>query len=1182
LGVTTPQPSSVVVEVLLEMAKIDALSRCWRTMDDIARIIQAIYDLPPALELTSEHIQSQLTRDACTASTVDSWSSNNTGIYRDKYRVRVKEQSTTNRSRPVRCLYLCKPGCFPPKPTPGVSWSDEVVDPLPSDWVPTRGFYIMNNQREKLKKLLRSSSSSTSTKNNKQSPARKRKSDKAEDLDGASSKKSPKLSHKVWIRLLGSHDDVIQLEVDENTVKIIMENVRLQCKGVLPSTVLWSQESTDTPTNHSEPKQCISSDVQQNSSLQTTAIQNKTNNTNDEEVSTLITPTIIKDTPTNLSKPDQVDGETSGRSSEVQVTHPNNNNNINDDVTVTGRVLPAVAPPVHEKLRSRRQANYRDVSVTVNGVITKIEKVPVTYEVVHKVQCSILDKAKQELTILRKSLEKEKFCGGDLANRLYASAIVLSPGLSFTAAETLIPIIVAAFLAQSSGESFSLDKYSSLATSFPSAAHLQKCIMGYAVDCLMEVAEELHNAEAVYLTSDKGNKKGLGHFVKILSWWDNKLERVQMFTLDIDASEGTSSGCADAVEHSMKKLFSAIKLSGQLTDSGGGGVLEDFASELKKRNLCHDIYHVANCTLHAIQLALSNPVKAAFQDGGLGSRNMMQMLHSIYDLQQSMELATFVGYLKKGQGWAAVNRSPAQPTATNEDQFLVDWWELLSFVPNVFDETAPIKKCPAAVLTRWWYVGMAAEYAAEHYLAIFRACQMIVNDYGASSSPNMIASALYSLMLEQQIFADLVFFRIFHNEFLVEHFEWLQLADCLTKEPGFRSHQIALRYYIMDNDINNIATQLENESRFVDWRTTISILKKEKQTEQLKKVRIFVEQAKKSLRTHFDRWINTLLPFALGESPQIAQIVAKRILSIQCAKDNAVNPTIRQTTEAQEETNGVREWVFLESHERHIVLPEFASFLRDRAKELPQSFDPLFQSLTNTIARGIDIWDKKETEGVQQLAKMFKQKCLALPSNGHMAERGVKEAKIVAATGRQEEMRSAMAICRSVLNPACKGEEGKTKAKKVLELIVQQHRRLSEKNTPANQKIRNTVGAALKSEHFKKERLGNKEKAMDNNKKNKKKNVAQKKTGVDVADRVAGKVAFGAIAKNKFIMAVDEEMEHRGLSRLMEDPKNPGKTKEAGIKEKVKRLREHESKRLGATDISSFEPLSGVMFNVEV
>ena len=76
-----------------------------------------------------------------------------------------------------------------------------------------------------------------------------------------------------------------------------------------------------------------------------------------------------------------------------------------------------------------------------------------------------------------------------------------------------------------------------------------------------------------------GNKKGVGHFVKYLSYWDGCCVIKEL--LDLNASGGTSSECAEAISDSLKKVFGGYDgkflLWGQTTDSGGGGVLEGLA-----------------------------------------------------------------------------------------------------------------------------------------------------------------------------------------------------------------------------------------------------------------------------------------------------------------------------------------------------------------------------------------------------------------------------------------------------------------------------------------------------------------------------------------------------------------------------------------------------------------------------
>ena len=80
-----------------------------------------------------------------------------------------------------------------------------------------------------------------------------------------------------------------------------------------------------------------------------------------------------------------------------------------------------------------------------------------------------------------------------------------------------------------------------------------------------------------------GNKKGIEHFVKELSWLDDD-GTVRAQTLDVDASLATTKACAQAIQASLKKVSLAgrkIVLKGQTTDSGGGGVLDLLADELE-------------------------------------------------------------------------------------------------------------------------------------------------------------------------------------------------------------------------------------------------------------------------------------------------------------------------------------------------------------------------------------------------------------------------------------------------------------------------------------------------------------------------------------------------------------------------------------------------------------------------
>jgi hypothetical protein len=171
-------------------------------------------------------------------------------------------------------------------------------------------------------------------------------------------------------------------------------------------------------------------------------------------------------------------------------------------------------------------------------------------------------------------VRKKKYIGTPLAKRLLASALASVPGLLLLGAELAIPLVVASFLADLHLIDDNID-FNLFSKSFALAHNLRDILISFAVDSLIKVRNQICGDEDVFLSCDRGNKKGLSHFVKILSWWDKIEKKVQTFVLDIDASEGTVEGCTKAIQHSMKKVRNTIALlllKGQTTDRGGGEV----------------------------------------------------------------------------------------------------------------------------------------------------------------------------------------------------------------------------------------------------------------------------------------------------------------------------------------------------------------------------------------------------------------------------------------------------------------------------------------------------------------------------------------------------------------------------------------------------------------------------------
>jgi len=85
----------------------------------------------------------------------------------------------------------------------------------------------------------------------------------------------------------------------------------------------------------------------------------------------------------------------------------------------------------------------------------------------------------------------------------------------------------------------------------------------------------------------------------------------------------------------MKRKEVDVKISGVATDSGGGGMLESFATALTGLGLVNeDVCFVSPCSLHSLQLIFATPVEKAFGLGGIHLQNGLQLLHSMHNLEK--------------------------------------------------------------------------------------------------------------------------------------------------------------------------------------------------------------------------------------------------------------------------------------------------------------------------------------------------------------------------------------------------------------------------------------------------------------------------------------------------------------------------------------------------------------------
>lgn len=95
-------------------------------------------------------------------------------------------------------------------------------------------------------------------------------------------------------------------------------------------------------------------------------------------------------------------------------------------------------------------------------------------------------------------------------------------------------------------------------------------------------------------------------------------------TVDFDATGGTSEETSEGIHRSLAKLDlpdRPLVLNGQHGDAGGGGTSSSLKDWLANKNRFIDNneseYLMKTCTLHDIQLILSNTILSCFGSSGL-------------------------------------------------------------------------------------------------------------------------------------------------------------------------------------------------------------------------------------------------------------------------------------------------------------------------------------------------------------------------------------------------------------------------------------------------------------------------------------------------------------------------------------------------------------------------------------
>lgn len=629
--------------------------------------------------------------------------------------------------------------------------------------------------------------------------------------------------------------------------------------------------------------------------------------------------------------------------------------------------------------------------------------VPSTHQIERGSDVSRWQNGYDKLQAIKQKPQRNQFQTTSLfAQSSFATAAGSVPALALSAAQFLFPLIVMAMFHDTGlfdDDDFSIDKH---VKSFPSDAALRKCNLHQAVRDTVYMSCELR-PKKIGTACDKGNKKGVGHFAKVMTEWDPNRCVVGLNVLDIDAAGGASVECAQSIRASMNKLKTNDNdpthlLSAQGTDAGGGGVLDSLHVELQAlQNVCvaPEDCLVANCCIHGLQLQLRNAVVHALGDGGLEKVNAVQLIHTVCDLQESLDMSEWRHMLfEASKCIAAFDPATAgamMPTSKSQENEMECQQALATVfgfhskfnVAEAVDPTSTSKhvgaihaKMTAPILTRWWTVGAGSSCTFEHCLRLFHAAQIVVNTCKSSSGPHGVASCLFAHMSNTENFIDLTLIRGYHKGYTAPHLDWMQSCQDLTATLGFQAHNIAMRFFLMDCDLQRLPAMdvFNDHTEAMDKAGLVRGTDKCKRN--LKKLAVFVTQSKETLHKHFGRWLSPkLLPAALLSETPLAKLIAAIVLKMDRPPNEAL---LGEGVVGAMRMSGT---MFFKStaHDQMIDLLRFDKFARSIVKD-DAVHKPQAVHAAQLVCNGIDLRSFDCVGQVGAVRLDMHSTCLLLPS----------------------------------------------------------------------------------------------------------------------------------------------------------------------------------------------------------
>ena len=525
-----------------------------------------------------------------------------------------------------------------------------------------------------------------------------------------------------------------------------------------------------------------------------------------------------------------------------------------------------------------------------------------------------------------------------------------------------------------------------VANSSPSSTALTNWVVSLARDQYMIFSYKMSGAN-LFCQSDGGQK---GQEVRLFTIFDSKDKTespdgtICQFWAEVAFAGKKSTEVAAAVRHSMQKFALPTKRLNSLTADSGSGTPESFAGSCRKIHIWGERATEDSCGLHDLQSVFRLALQQYVGEGGLESRNAIQLLHTIYSFYKEL----------KGRWTKAVR---AVWKKVYGEEMPDDALDAVEDIPKDL-----LKAMQEPLITRWWTIAVLACKARRYLVFFVKMAKGVRNMTTTKEKENTIASNLLSLASSEWIVADVMLIASLSKLFLNNHMKWYQGADPNIGRPGFLVFHRAVRYFLQLEDLQDAERSWETHELFREFRLQVALI----EDESLRKmkqdsVRTIIRKMIYQVRKHNKRYLQTskLIRGVYAEQP-----TGQAIAQLLSQQDN-LPPITTQT-------------FISKIHDREIDVVKFSKFLKDEISEESLQIlqgSPVTIFHRNTIellaTQTIDIWDRTSDNPT---AYLIRQEALlehaAHCSTQHNNERLVKLGALMASTGKSEIMAGVFAV----------------------------------------------------------------------------------------------------------------------------------------------------------------------------